>query len=79
MEVLRESYNTQKYLQRRDLSLENCLQKMNAFFAFLVNDRNALIKQSIETAIKICKKQEISLNSDVSEGRKRCLVNMQKT
>ena len=34
---------------------------MNAFIAFLVNDREALVKQSIETAIKICKKQEISI------------------
>ena len=79
MKVLRESYNTQKYLQQRGLSLENCSQKMKAFIAFLVNDRNALIKQSIETAIKICKKQEISLKSDMSERRKRCLGNMQKT
>ena len=69
MKVLRESYNTQKYLQRRGLSLENCFHKMNAFIAFLVNDRDALVKQSIETAIEICKKQEISLKSDVSEGR----------
>ena len=50
MQVLKESYD----LQRRGLSLENCSNKMNAFIAFLVNDRNALVKQSIETAIKIC-------------------------
>ena len=61
MEVLRESYDTQKYLQRRGLSLENCFHKMNAFIAFLVNDRDALVKQSIETAIKICEKQEIPI------------------
>ena len=54
MEVVRESYDTQKYLQRRSLSLENCSHKMNAFIAFLVNDCDALVKQSIETAIKIC-------------------------
>ena len=59
MEVLRESYDIQKYLQRRGLSLENCSHKMNAFIAFLVNDPDALVKQSIETAIKICEKQEI--------------------
>ena len=34
---------------------------MNTFIAFLVNDRDALVKQSIETAIKICKKQEIPI------------------
>ena len=54
MQILKESYDTQKYLQRRGLSLENCSHKMNAFIAFLVNDHNALVKQSIETAIKIC-------------------------
>ena len=36
-----------------------CSHKINAFIAFLVNDRDALVKQSIETAIKICEKQEI--------------------
>ena len=61
MQVLKESYDTQKYLQRRGLSLENCSHKIDAFIAFLVNDRNALVKQSIETAIKICEKQEISI------------------
>ena len=34
---------------------------MNAFIAFLINDRDALVKQSIETAIKICEKQEIMI------------------
>ena len=61
MEVVRESYDTQKYLQQRGLSLKNCFHKMDAFIAFLVNDCDALIKQSIETAIKICKKQEIPI------------------
>ena len=61
MEVLKESYDTQKYLQRRGLSLENCSHKMNVFIAFLVNDRDALVQQSIETAIKICEKQEIPI------------------
>ena len=40
---------------------------MNAFIAFLVDDRDALVKQSIETAIKICEKQEIP----IKEGRVR--------
>ena len=34
---------------------------MNAFIAFLVNDCNVLVKQSIKTAIKICAKQEIPI------------------
>ena len=59
MEVLRKSYDTQKYLQRRGLSPENCSHQMNVFIAFSVNDLHALVKQSIETAIKICEKQEI--------------------
>ena len=61
MEVLRESYDTQKYLQRRGLLLENCYHKMNAFIDFLVNDLDVLVKQSIETAIRICEKQEIPI------------------
>ena len=79
MEVLSESYDTQKYLQQRGLSLENCSHKMNSFIAFLINDRDALIKQSIATAIKICESKKFRLKSGVSEGRKRCLANMQKT
>ena len=61
MEVLRKPYGNQKYLQRRGLSLKNCSYKMNAFIAFLVNDCDALVKQSSETAIKICEKQEIPI------------------
>ena len=61
MEVLREFYDIQKHLQRRGLSLENCSNKMNAFIAFLVNNHDALVKQSIETAIKICENQEIPI------------------
>ena len=38
-----------------------CSHKINAFIAFLVNDRDALVKQSIKTAIKICEKQEIPI------------------
>ena len=67
MEDLRKSYDTQKYLQRRGLSLKNCSHKMNAFIAFLINDCDALVKQSSETAIKIFEKQEIP----IEEGRVR--------
>ena len=34
LEVLRESYDTQKYLQRKGLSLEECTHKMKAFVVF---------------------------------------------
>ena len=36
-----------------------CSHKINAFIPFLFNDCDALVKQSIETAIKIFEKQEI--------------------
>ena len=71
MEVLRESYDTQKYLQRRGLSLENCSHKMNAFIAFLVNDRDALVKRSIETAIKICERQKIPIEERCVRRKKK--------
>ena len=71
MEVLRESYNTQKCLQSRGLSLENCYHKMNAFIAFLVNDCDALVKQSIETAIKICEKQKIPIEERRVQRKKK--------
>ena len=45
IEVLRESYDTQKYLQRRGLSIENCSHKRNAFIAFLVNACDTLVKK----------------------------------
>ena len=70
IKVLRESYDTQNYLQQRGLSLENCSHKMNAF-AFLVNDRDALAKQSIETAMKICKKQEIPIEEQRVRRKKK--------
>ena len=38
-----------------------CSHKINAFIAYLVNDRDVLVKQSIKTAIKICEKQEIPI------------------
>ena len=79
MKVLRESYDTQKYLQRRGLSPENCSHKMNAFIAFSVNDSDALVKQSIETALKICEKQEIQIEERRVRRKKKCLANMQKT
>ena len=48
------------------------------FYCFLVNDRNALIKQSIKTAIKICEKQEIPIE-ERRIRRKKKMANMQKT
>ena len=55
------------------MSLENCSHKMNAFIAFLVNDRDALVKQSIETTIEICKKQEIPIEERRVRRKKKML------
>ena len=46
---------------------------MNAFIAFLVNDRDALVKQSIETAIKICEKQKIPIEEQRVRRKKKML------
>ena len=71
LEVLRESYDTQKYLQREGLSLEDCTHKMNSFIAFLINERDALIKQCIERAIKICEEQELPIEERRIRRKKR--------
>ena len=71
LEALRESYDTQKYLQRKGLSLEDCTHKINAFIAFLINERDALVKQCIERAIKICAEQEISIEERLIRRKKR--------
>ena len=68
--MLRASYDTQKYLQRNGLSLGDCTHKMNAFIAFLINERDALVRQCIERAIKICKEQEIPIE-ERRIGRKK--------
>ena len=71
LEVSRESYDTQKYLQQKGLSLEDCTHKMNAFIAFLINEPDALVKQCIERAIKICEEQEIPIEERRIRRKKR--------
>ena len=71
LEVLRESCDTQKYLQRKGPSLEDCTHKMKAFITFLNNERNALVKQCIERAIKICEEQEIPIEERRIRRKKR--------
>ena len=71
MEVLRESYDTQKYLVGKGMSLEGCTHKINAFIAFLINERDALVKQCIERAIKICEEQEIPIEERRIRRKKR--------
>ena len=50
-----------KNIYSEEVCHRKCSYKINAFIAFLVNDRDALVKQSIKTAIKICEKQEIPI------------------
>ena len=44
---------------------------MNAFIAFLINERDALVKQCIERAIKICEEQEIPIEERRIRRKKR--------
>ena len=50
-----------KNIYREEIFHWKCFHKINGFIAFLVNDCDALVKQSIKTAIKICEKQGISI------------------
>ena len=52
---------TPKNMYSKKVYLEDCIHKMNAFIAFLINERDALVKQCIERAIKICEEQEIPI------------------
>ena len=44
---------------------------MNGFIAFLINERDALVKQCIERAIKICKEQEMPIEERRIRRKKR--------
>ena len=44
---------------------------MNAFIAFLINERDTLVKQCIERAIKIFEKQEIPIEERRIRRKKR--------
>ena len=70
-EVLRESHDVQKYLQQKSLSLENCAQKMKAFVAFLSDERDTLVTQSVDDVLKIGEKQEIPIEERRVRRKKR--------
>jgi len=70
-EVLRESHDAQKYLQKKGLSLANCSQKMKAFVAFLSDERDVLVTQSVDNALKTCKKLEIPIEELRVRRKKR--------
>ena len=44
---------------------------MNAFIAFLINERDVLVKQCIERAIKMCEEQEIPIEERRIRRKKR--------
>ena len=44
---------------------------MNAFIAFLINERDALVEQCIERAIKICEEQHIPIEERRIRRKKR--------
>ena len=46
---------------------------MNAFIAFLMNERDALVKQCIERAIKTCNEEEIPIKERRIRRKKRML------
>ena len=58
---------TPKNIYSEKVYLWKTTHKMNAFIAFLINERDALVKQCIERAIKICR-----------AGNEGCLANMLK-
>ena len=70
-EVLRESHDVQKYLQHKGLSQVNCAQKVKAFVAFLSDECDALARQSVDNARKICEKLEIPIEERLVRRKKR--------
>ena len=66
-----ESHDTQKYLQRKGLLLENCAHKMIIFIAFLINERNALVKRCVGKALKIFEKQQIPIEKRRVQRKKK--------
>ena len=67
----RVSWCPKKYSQQKGLSLENCVQKMKAFVAFLSGERDALVSQAIDNALMICEKLEIPIEERRVRRKKR--------
>ena len=57
--ILQESHDTQTYLQQKGLLLVQCSNKMKAFVHFSVEQRDNLVKGSVDAAIKKCTELEI--------------------
>ena len=69
--ILRESHDAQTYLQQKGLLLEQFSNKMKAFFHFLVQERDNLVKDSVEAAIKKCTELEIPIEDRIVRRRRR--------
>ena len=69
--ILRESHDAQTYLQQKGLLLEQFSNKMKAYVHFLVEERDNLVKDSVEVAIKKCTELEIPIEDRRVRRRRR--------
>ena len=69
-QILQECNDVQKYFQQKGLSLEHCANRMKAFVAFLTEEREAIVKRCIDSAIQICEEQGIPVERRIRR-RKR--------
>ena len=69
--ILRESHDAQTYLEQKGLLLEQFSNKMKAFVHFLVEERDNLVKDSEEAAIKKCTELEIPIEDRRVRRRRR--------
>ena len=69
--ILRETHDTQTYLQQKGLPLAQCSNKMKAFVNFLVEERDNLVKGSVDAAIKKCTELEIPVEDRRVRRKKR--------
>ena len=69
--ILQESHDTQTYLQQKGLLLAQCSNKMKAFVNFFVEERDNLVKGSVDAAIKKCTELEIPVEDRRVRRKKR--------
>ena len=58
-------------MQQKGLSLAQCSHKLKALVAFLTEKRDDLVKQSIDTALEICKEQGVPVEERRVRRKKR--------
>ena len=69
--ILRESHEAQTKLQQKGLSLAQCSHKLKAFVALLTEQRDDLVKVSIDIALRICKEQSVPVEERRVRRKKR--------